>query len=104
MHASRCQHVQILAQAGSADRKRLSAAGQRLREADRLTQANQPEPALQIYLELAKLQRQLLGDKDPEFAATLNNIAALYKARGDYDRAERCYRQAVAIKKRSGAN
>jgi len=40
-----------------------------------------------------------LGEKDPEFAATLNNVAAFYKALGDYDRAERCYRQAVLIKK-----
>ena len=93
------QYVQGMARLDPADRQRLIAAGQRLPEADRLARTNQVAAALQIYLELAQRQRQLLGDKDPELAATLDRLGGLYKDLGNYDLAETCYRQAVAIKK-----
>ena len=39
-----------------------------------------------------------LGEAHPDFAASLNNLAALYQAMGSYTQAEPLYRQAMEIR------
>jgi tetratricopeptide (TPR) repeat protein len=57
---------------------------------------NQAEPLL---VKAAALRKEVLGEKHPAYATTLNNLGALYKQRRDYDRAEPLYLQALAIRK-----
>ncbi|MDM8546576.1 tetratricopeptide repeat protein [Candidatus Venteria ishoeyi] len=45
-----------------------------------------------------KIRQQVLGEH-PDTATSLNNLALLYKAMGDYARAEPLYKQALQIKK-----
>ena len=41
-----------------------------------------------------------LGENHPDYATSLNNLAVLYQARGDYAKAEPLHRQALEIRKR----
>jgi tetratricopeptide (TPR) repeat protein len=51
------------------------------------------------------LRRQLLGEEHPDVAASLNNLALLYKSQGRYSEAEPLYIQALDIcERRLGAN
>ena len=45
-------------------------------------------------------QEAVLGENHPDYAISLNNLARLYKAMGDYAKAEPLYRQALEIRKR----
>ncbi len=49
---------------------------------------------------LAARRRVLLsaGDKHPHLGLALNNLGVLLKGTGEFDRAERCYREALAIR------
>ncbi len=42
-----------------------------------------------------------LGENHPDYAQSLNNLASLYEAMGDYAKAEPLYRQALEIRKRA---
>ena len=47
---------------------------------------------------LAALQEaEKFGEQDPRFAASLNNLAELYRAQGKYEQAEPLYQRAMAI-------
>ena len=46
-------------------------------------------------------EKKALGENHPEYALGLHNPAALYKAQGDYVRAEPYSRQAVGIRKKA---
>src|SRR5204862_549164 len=56
------------------------------------------EPLFQQALDIYK---QALGEKHPNYAASLNNLAVLYRSMGDYARAEPLYRQALDINKQA---
>ena len=43
------------------------------------------------------IREKALGPEHPDTAASLNNLAALYYAMGDYAKAEPLYRRALAI-------
>jgi len=51
-------------------------------------------PLFEVALEIWKLE---LGDRHPDTATSLNNLAGLYKSMGQYDRALPLYEQAVDI-------
>ncbi|HEX3657360.1 MAG TPA: tetratricopeptide repeat protein [Pirellulales bacterium] len=57
----------------------------------------------QVAIELAETCRvsrlRLLGRSHPDYATSLNNLAELYRAMGDYARAGPLYRQATEIRK-----
>jgi tetratricopeptide (TPR) repeat protein len=55
----------------------------------------QAEP---LYLQALELRKRLLGEEHPYFAASLNNLAFLYKSQGRYDQAEPLYLQALEIR------
>ncbi len=40
----------------------------------------------------------MLGENHPNYAHSLNNLASIYEATGDYAKAEPLYRQALEIK------
>ncbi len=43
----------------------------------------------------------MLGQEHPDTATSLNNLAELYKAMGDYAKAEPLYRRALAIREKA---
>ena len=43
----------------------------------------------------------MLGENHPDYATSLNNLAGLYQAMGDYAKAEPLFRQALEINKRA---
>ena len=45
--------------------------------------------------------KKALGENHPSYAGSLNNLAALYQAQGDYARAEPLYRQVSEIRKKA---
>jgi tetratricopeptide (TPR) repeat protein len=58
------------------------------------------------YVEAEKLFKAALreaekfGEQDPRFATSLNNLAALYQARGKYVEAEPLYKRSLAIREK----
>jgi CHAT domain-containing protein/Tfp pilus assembly protein PilF len=56
---------------------------------------------LSVAPELCELARRALGENHPEYAASLHNLAELYRAAGDAARAEPLYRQASDVWRRT---
>ena len=56
------------------------------------------EPLFQQALENNK---QALGEKHPDYATSLNNLANLYQSTGAYAKAEPLYRQVLEINKQA---
>jgi tetratricopeptide (TPR) repeat protein len=52
-------------------------------------------------LEALRIRQEILGERHPAYATSLNNLAALYHSMGDYARAEPLYRQALEIRKQA---
>ncbi len=52
--------------------------------------------AEKLFLAALK-EAEKFGDQDPRLAASLNNLAELYRAQGKYTQAEPLYRRALAI-------
>ena len=50
-----------------------------------------------LYQQALEIRRQVLGEKHPDFAQSLNNLASLYYAQRLYAKAEPLYRQALEI-------
>ena len=48
-----------------------------------------------------RIRKELLGEDHPDFAKSLNNLAGLYQAMGDFARAEPLYRQALEIRRKA---
>ena len=56
--------------------------------------AAQAEP---LYLQALEIRKAQLGDRHPDTATSLNNLAALYESQGRYGEAEPLYLQALEI-------
>jgi tetratricopeptide (TPR) repeat protein len=50
-----------------------------------------------LYRQAMAIRRQCLGEQHPDFATSLNNLAALYRSTGRYEEAEPLFRQAMEI-------
>jgi CHAT domain-containing protein len=57
--------------------------------------------AVNLARQVADLRKQVLGEKHPRYAVSLNDLARLYSTLGDYARAEPLYRQALALRKQA---
>ena len=57
-----------------------------------------------LYREALRIARTALGEDDPDFAASVKDLASLYQAMGSYKRAERLFRQAVEIYRKSAGD
>jgi CHAT domain-containing protein/tetratricopeptide (TPR) repeat protein len=55
------------------------------------------DAAEQLYVKVLQIQRSSLGDKHPDVALSLQNLAVLYVKMGRYPEAEPLYRQALDI-------
>ncbi len=53
--------------------------------------------ALPLYRQALEIRRTALGEDHPDYAASLNNLARLYRAMGDHAAALPLYRQALEI-------
>ncbi len=49
--------------------------------------------------QVLEIEKEVLGEKHPSYANSLNNLAGLYKSQRDYAKAEPLYRQALEINK-----
>jgi tetratricopeptide (TPR) repeat protein len=54
-----------------------------------------------LYRQALDIRKKALGDKHPDYSASLNNLAVLYYAIGDYAKAEPLVRQALDIQKKA---
>ena len=54
-----------------------------------------------LYRQALEIRKKALGEEHPDYATSLNNLAALYHAMGAYDRAEPLCRQALEIRKKA---
>ena len=52
-------------------------------------------------LEALRIRQEILGERHRDYASSLNNLAELYRARGDSARAEPLFRQALEINKQA---
>ena len=53
----------------------------------------------EIFEQALEMRRELLGDRHPNVATSLNNLAALYRSQGRYDAAEPYYQQALEMRR-----
>jgi CHAT domain-containing protein/tetratricopeptide (TPR) repeat protein len=66
-------------------------------EASRLEKAGKYHEAMPIAQKVVSLRKEILGEQHPDYANSLNNLAALYSSTGDYAKAETLYHQAMEI-------
>jgi len=55
------------------------------------------EQAERLYQQALEIRRQVLGEQHPDFASSLNNLAALYGSTGRSEQAEPLYQQALEV-------
>lgn len=68
-------------------------------EVDRLARDRQLSDAATAAQQLIERYRVMVGEHHSDYANSLNTLASIYCAQGDYARAERFYRQALETKK-----
>jgi tetratricopeptide (TPR) repeat protein len=57
----------------------------------------QYDQTLLLYESTLEIRKSELGDRHPDTAASLNNLAVLYRSMGQYDRALPLYEAAVSL-------
>ena len=72
-------------------------------QVDRLYQEGRIAEAIPLATRLLEKRKSSLGPEHPDVATSLNNLAKLYKAMGDYERAEPLYERSLAIWERSAS-
>ncbi len=86
-------------------RKQLIEATAATQQVISLYQQGQPAKAIEPAKAALALRRKLLGEDHIDTAESVNNLAAMYFAIGDYDEAEPLYGQALEVRRRHlGAN
>ena len=55
----------------------------------------------QLYKKAIEITRTAQGEEHPSYAASLNNLAALYESMGDYTKAEPLFKEAMEIMRRA---
>ncbi len=53
--------------------------------------------AIILYEQIVVVRRELLGDRHPDVASSLNNLASLYGSQGRYEEAKPIYREALQL-------
>ncbi len=66
-------------------------------QVQRLLRTGKAAQAVAAGREALKLRKDVLGEKHPAYADSLNNLAALYEALGDFKRALPLYQQALKL-------
>ena len=52
-----------------------------------------------LYEQALAIRKEVLGERHPDYATSLNNLAVLLQSQGDYAAARPLYEQALAIRK-----
>lgn len=94
--------MERLEKMSATDRQLLVAARATNRQVLQLLQQGKAREAVAPAEKTAQTRKQLLGDKHPDYAQSLSNLAAVYRALGDYAGAEPLCRQALEIRSRLG--
>jgi len=89
--------LQALAKLDPAERTRLETARQRMHEGIGLSQQGKPREAFPAIREALQIRKELLGPKHLDYANSLNSLAVLHQATGEYARAEPLYQEALEI-------
>ncbi len=84
-----------------AQRHTLAEAGKLNESVLALMRQGRAREAVQPALRAVQLRKEVLGEKHPDHAISLNNLAGLYDAMGEYAKAEPLYRQALEIRKQT---
>jgi tetratricopeptide (TPR) repeat protein len=82
-----------------AQRQRLGEASRLNEEARALYGRGKSREAIRAAQQALAISKEVLGERHPDYANSLNNLAELYEAMGDYGKAEPLCRQALAINK-----
>jgi CHAT domain-containing protein/tetratricopeptide (TPR) repeat protein len=93
------EHLQLLARLDPKERALLQEAAALNPRALQLRRAGQLHEALPLARQALALRRQVLGERHPDYAQSLNNLATLYVYQGEYAKAEPLYRQARDLAK-----
>jgi CHAT domain-containing protein/tetratricopeptide (TPR) repeat protein len=88
-------------QLGAAQRRDLAEAHSLNQEIVRLYEQGQFGKAAQLAAKVLVIRKKVLGEAHPDYADSLNNLAALYMYQGDYAKAEPLFRHAIAIRKKT---
>jgi CHAT domain-containing protein/tetratricopeptide (TPR) repeat protein len=64
-----------------------------------LYQAGKSAEALKVAQEALAIRKEVLGEKHPDYATSLNNLGGLYESQRNYAKAEPLVRQALEIRK-----
>jgi CHAT domain-containing protein/Tfp pilus assembly protein PilF len=91
------EDLERLARMAPADRRRLEEAEQLNLRVGHLLEQGKTQAALPLAQKALDIQKQVLGQRHPHYAASLNNLARLYESQGAYAQAEPLYRQALDI-------
>ncbi len=62
-----------------------------------LYRAGRHSEAIPLALQVLELRKAVQGEKHPDYARSLNDLARLYQAQGDYAKAEPIFRQALEL-------
>ena len=82
------------------DRMEFAEAGRLLNQtAYYLYERGQYAEAEPLYRQAMEIRRTALGERHPDYAASLNNLAVLYQAMGRHAEAEPLYQQAMEIRR-----
>ena len=87
-------NVETLAQLTAEQRQRLANAAKLNLQVVGLYGQGKPQEAISLAQQVCTTQKEVLGEEHPDYATTLNNLAALYRSMGDYAKAEPLYVQA----------
>jgi CHAT domain-containing protein/Tfp pilus assembly protein PilF len=90
-----------LARLDPAQRQRLGAANRLEMQVVALFQQGKFSEAIRSAQQILRIRKEMLGEKHPDYARSLFNLAAQHHSRGDYARAEPLYQQALAITKQA---
>jgi tetratricopeptide (TPR) repeat protein len=93
--------VLLLAKLDSEQRKQLADAAGLNEQIIDLYEKGKSREAVPLAERALDLRKQVLGDKHPYYASSLNNLALLYTTTSDYAKAEPLYRQASSINKQT---
>jgi CHAT domain-containing protein/Tfp pilus assembly protein PilF len=94
------QHTRLLAGFDNTERKKLGRAAALDQRVSILRSAGKSQEALTLAQEALEIRKKVLGEEHPHYASSLNSLAGIYMAMGDYTRSEPLYRQALEIMKK----
>jgi tetratricopeptide (TPR) repeat protein len=93
-------NTSLLAQLTSDQRRQLKSAREKNRDAIGLYREGKYVKAMNAANEAMEVRKGILGKDHRDYAQSLNNMAFLYRSRGDHAKAEPLYRQMLEIKKK----